>query len=191
MLKEEQVPKRIKRMRLERQLTQQEVADSMGVTKGYISRIENASTAPPVGTLISLAQTLGVDFNSFFETEQAEIVATLTPANQRPLIARDTAAELKYAHLAMKFPNRCVEPYVISIPPGGKLSQRMQHKGQELWFVLKGEFEAQIDEEVYNIKEGDSLYFNSGYHHRGRCLSKDGGELLAVIWDVNRNGKSE
>jgi transcriptional regulator with XRE-family HTH domain len=79
MLKEEQVPKRIKRMRIERQLTQQEVADAMGVTKGYVSRIENSKTAPPVGTLISLAQTLGVDFNAFFETEESEIIATLCP----------------------------------------------------------------------------------------------------------------
>ena len=70
MIKEEQVPKRIKRMRLERKLTQQQVADMMNVTKGYISRIENSRTAPSVGILISLAHALGVDFNAFFEEEE-------------------------------------------------------------------------------------------------------------------------
>jgi transcriptional regulator with XRE-family HTH domain len=191
MIEEKQVPKRIRRMRIERQLTQQEVADKMGVTKGYISRIENSETAPPVGTLISLAQTLGVEFNAFFDVEESEIMATLTPADERPHIAREKSSKIKFAHLAMKFPNRFMEPYLISILEGGRLSQKVQHKGQELWFILKGEIEARIGDNVYILKEGDSLYFNSGYTHHGRCLSEDGGEILAVVWDSARNNYGE
>jgi transcriptional regulator with XRE-family HTH domain len=190
MVKEEQIPKVIKRMRIERQLTQQEVAAAMGVTKGYISRIENSDTAPPVGTLISLAQALGVDFNAFFDTKESEVVMTFTPEDQRFLMARDKTAALRYAHLAIKFPNRWFEPYIIYAKSGEQLSQPMQHHGQEFWFVVSGEFEAEVNEEIHIIKKGDSLYFNSGYLHRGRCLSKDGGEILAIVWNADKDNKA-
>ncbi|WP_459918911.1 helix-turn-helix domain-containing protein [Desulfocicer niacini] len=184
-LEAKQVPQKIRRMRLERGFTQQALADLIGMTKGYISRIENSDSAPPVGTLISLAKALGVDFNAFFESEEAKIVTTLTPKGQRPVVSKEKSPKIEYAHLAMKFPNRAMEPYVVTTLKSDKLSELLQHRGQELWFVLKGQFEVRVNNKIHIINEGDTLYFDSGYPHQGRCLSKNG-ELLAVIWNADK-----
>jgi transcriptional regulator with XRE-family HTH domain len=183
MIKEAEIARKIRRMRIERGLTQQTVADEMGVTKGYISRIENSNTAPPVGTLISIAKVLGVDMNAIFDSENSETIMTLTSEDQRVLVARDKSAEIKYAHLAMKFPNRQFEPYLVTVNYGEQFSQTMQHKGQEFWFSLKGIFEVVINDEKVVVKKGDSLFFDSGYKHYGRCISKGGAEILLVFCD--------
>lgn len=60
MLNEDQIGKRIKRLRLDRKLTQQELAVTAGITKSYLSKIENSDSAPPVSTLINLAKAIGV-----------------------------------------------------------------------------------------------------------------------------------
>ena len=65
-INESLIPKRIRRLRLERNMTQKALAEAVGVTKGYISRMENIDTAPPVGTLIALAQAIGVEIDAFF-----------------------------------------------------------------------------------------------------------------------------
>lgn len=188
MLKEEQIPKTIRRIRLEQQLTQQDVASAMGVTKGYISRIENADSAPPVATLISLAKALGVEFNSLFEENTKQTIVTFTPGDQRFPMGKE--GELDYAHLAIKFPDRKFEPYIITVSHGEKLSKTMPYKRQEFWFVVKGEFEVMVDDQTFSIKSGDSIYLNSKYKYSGQCTSKDGGQVLAVIWNIPDDDKN-
>lgn len=185
-IKEEMVPKRIKKMRIERNMTQKELADLVGVSKSYISRIEHADTAPPVGTMIALAQALNVDFNAFFETEDPTAYLSITRKNKRPAVARDNMASFKYEHLALNYPNRAFEPYVIKDLIYNQPSQPNQHKGEELLFVLKGKIEFNVNNQPYILEEGDSIYFNASYPHHGRCFSESGCELIGIIYNGSK-----
>ncbi|MDO4764228.1 MAG: helix-turn-helix transcriptional regulator [Flavobacteriaceae bacterium] len=46
--------------RKEAQLTQQELAEKSGIDKSYISRLENGSVQPSIGTFLKLIQALGM-----------------------------------------------------------------------------------------------------------------------------------
>lgn len=183
MIDEKQVPKKIRQMRLDRNMTQQDLADAAGLTKGYISRMENGSSAPPVGTLISLAQAMQVRFNDFFEADSQEAVVTVTRKEERPTVGSDNRAPLIYRHLAMGFPNRAFESYMVEFPPKSEMSMPHQHKGQELVLVLKGEIEFEVDDRCILLKEGDAMQFNSSYRHNGKCLSDQKAEVLCIIWE--------
>ena len=189
-IKEEQIPKRIKKMRLERNMTQKDLADAIGVTKGYISRIENSRTAPPVGKLLALAQAMHVEINAFLGAEDPEVYVTVTESDKRPVVGSGSNSLSKYEHLALNFPNRAFEAYVVKIPKNSKLPHRMQpkgqevlqHKGQELLYVLKGSLNFNVDGTSYNLKEGDAIYFDSSYPHFGANLSGEELELLIVVY---------
>jgi transcriptional regulator with XRE-family HTH domain len=183
MIDERQVPKKIRQMRLDRNMTQQDLAVAAGLTKGYISRIENADSAPPVGTLIALAQAMKVQFNDFFETDSQEAIVTVTRKDERPRVGSDNKAPLKYEHLAIGFPNRAFESYVVEFPPKSGMSLPNQHNGQELLFVMKGVMEFMVDDQSFVLHEGDAMHFNSSYRHKGRCLSEEKAEVLCIIWD--------
>jgi quercetin dioxygenase-like cupin family protein len=62
-------------------------------------------------------------------------------------------------------------------------SQLNQHRGQELLFILKGEVEVNVNGNTYILEKGDSIHFNSSYPHNGSCLSKDGAELIGIIYN--------
>ena len=181
-ISEEQIPKRIRKMRLERNMTQKDLAEAIGVTKGYISRIENSDTAPPVGKLLALAQAMHVEVDAFFGVENPEVYLTVTRSDKRPVVASDRHSLAKYEHLALNFPNRAFEAYVIKAPKNSKVSQHMQHKGQELLYVLKGSFVFNVGGTSYDLKEGDALYFDSSYPHFGNNLSGEEIELLIVVY---------
>jgi len=183
MVDEKKIPKKIRQMRLERNMTQKDLADAIGVTKGYISRIENADSAPPVGTLIALAQALEIELNTFFEAEDPEVYFTLTKRDQRPTVARDKMIDAQYEHLALNFPKRAFESYVIKVPGPTRMSQPNQHKGQELIFILKGTVEFNVNGHSQTLEEGDAIHLNSIYPHSGTCLSEDGAELLGIIYN--------
>jgi transcriptional regulator with XRE-family HTH domain len=190
-INESLIPKRIRRLRLERNLTQKNLAESIGVTKGYISRMENTETAPPVGTLIALAQALGVELNAFFQAEDPEVYLSLTRKNERPRVARDHMAGGTYEHLALNFPNRAFESYIISAPGPTKKSQLNQHRGQEMIFVLRGKIEYSVNGNDYLMEVGDSIHFNASYPHQGSCISDDGCELIGIIYNEPTESDSD
>ena len=64
-----QIGRRIKDLRLQKGLTQQELADRTELTKGYISQLEHGLVAPSVITLLDLIECLGTTPADFFTDE--------------------------------------------------------------------------------------------------------------------------
>ena len=61
---------KIKRLRLQNNLTQEELADRCELTKGYISQLENELTSPSITTLEDILNALGTTFADFFKLEE-------------------------------------------------------------------------------------------------------------------------
>ena len=57
---------RMKELRIQYGLTQQELADRAELTKGFISQLERNQNSPSVGTLLDIIQCLVFLQNSFF-----------------------------------------------------------------------------------------------------------------------------
>ena len=60
---------RLKDIRLEKQLTQESLADAVGVTRQSIIAIEKAKFVPSVKLALELAQALGVSLEELFWLE--------------------------------------------------------------------------------------------------------------------------
>ena len=61
---------KIRDMRLQLNLTQEELADRCELTKGYISQLENDLTSPSIATLGDILSALGSSFAEFFKEER-------------------------------------------------------------------------------------------------------------------------
>lgn len=183
MINESQIGRRIKKLRLDRNLTQQALADAGGLTKGYLSKIENSNTSPPVSTLINLAKALGVGIDAIFSREETQTSITLVKAGQRPSVARNGSAfGYSYEPLAQTFPNRRMDPYILTLPV--KVTEEMffQHKGQEMLHVLQGTMKFLYGELEFIAEEGDCLYFDSSVPHHGICVGDKEVKCLMVIY---------
>ena len=53
-------------------LTQEELANRVELTKGYISQLENDLTEPSISTLEDIVKALGTNLSDFFEEEKQE-----------------------------------------------------------------------------------------------------------------------
>ncbi len=182
MINEDQIGRRIKKLRLDRNFTQQALADAGGLTKGYLSKIENSNTSPPVSTLINLAKALGVGIDSIFSSEEQQTSITLVKAGQRPTVARNGSAfGYSYEPLAHTFPNRQMDPYILTLPVEIKEEMIFQHKGQEILHVLQGTMKFFYGEEEFIVEEGDCIYFDSSVPHHGVCVGDKEVKCLMVI----------
>ena len=57
---------KIKELRMERGLTQEELADRAELSKGFISQVENNLTSPSIATLTDIVAVSGNGFKRFF-----------------------------------------------------------------------------------------------------------------------------
>lgn len=180
MVSEEMIGRRIRQLRIERDMTQEVLAKAAGLTKGYLSKIENSPNSPPVSTLISIAKALGVGIDAIFSEQGVETDFTLVRKGERQEVAhRGSSFGYSYEPLALKFPNRHMDPYVMTVPAGTGRTKGFSHKGEEMLFALKGAQRLYIGEHVVDIDEGDCVYFNSSIPHSGE--SRDGGELVYLV----------
>ena len=63
---------KIKRLRNQKGLTQEELADRCELTKGYISQLENDLNSPSIATLTDILAVLGSNLSEFFKEEAEE-----------------------------------------------------------------------------------------------------------------------
>ena len=63
---------KIRRMRNQKGLTQEELADRCELTKGYISQLENDLTSPAIATLTDILVALGSNLSEFIREESKE-----------------------------------------------------------------------------------------------------------------------
>ena len=70
-----QIGEKIKRLRLENNLTQEELADRCELSKGFISQLERDMTSPSIASLVDILESLGTNLQAFFsETVDEKIV---------------------------------------------------------------------------------------------------------------------
>ena len=122
-----QIGDKIRRLRVEKQLTQEELANRCELSKGFISQLENDLTSPSIATLMDILEILGTNLKEFFsETSEERITFT----NEDMFETENE--ELKY-QLMWLVPNAQkneMEPIMITIEPGGRYIEEEPHEGE-------------------------------------------------------------
>jgi len=174
-------------------MTLQRLADSTGLTKSYLSKLERSNKAPPYSTLNKIAMVLGVDVAFFLgehlqDTQDTRI--SFTKRNERKSfegagsLSEGSLYGYEYAALAFEKPGKNMVPYVIE--PAFDEEAVFQHEGEEFLFVLEGRHEFIYDGKRYIMEEGDCVYFDSAVPHTGKSLGKKKAKLLAVMYSYKR-----
>ena len=179
MIQESKIGKNIKTLRLARNLTLESLAAKAGLTKGYLSKVENSKKSPPVSTLIVIAKALGITLSRIFGEENIAISCSIVRKKERQFMA-DTGTGFGYSYetLAHKYPNKKMEPSILTIPADSKKSLVFEHDGEEMVLVLEGTMQFFHGGEEYILEPGDCVYYDSSVPHY--ALPADGKEVKCL-----------
>jgi transcriptional regulator with XRE-family HTH domain len=185
---ERQIAKNIKRIRQNKKMSLIRLAKLSGLTKGYVSKIENSDKAPPFSTLSKIASALDTDISLLLadgsEAPENLSLCIVKKNERKEVVSRGTLYGLHYEALAHKKIGKNMEPYVIL--PAFREKGVFSHEGEEFIHVLKGPYEFVYDGKKYLLNAGDSIYFDSIIPHWGRSLGKKKAKILAVIYSYKR-----
>ena len=152
---------RFRRLRARRGLSLAQVAKATGVSVGFLSALERGQMRSSVATLRRIAKFYRTNILSLFET--AGDNQRLVRPSERKIL--ETTPDVRMELLA--WGNTAMEPHLFRVKPGGGSGEPYSHEGEEFLHVLRGDFEIWLNkEEHYQLKPGDSLYFESSIPHR-------------------------
>lgn len=178
---EKSVGENIRTIRLAARASLTEVAKRSKLTKSTLSKIENGQISSPISTLLPIAAALGVRLGEFFREIEERPRHVLTRKGKGNVIVRD-GSRLGYAYeaLAVDFPNKPAEPFLLTISPGDK-EGCFRHKGHEFIYMLSGKINFTLGQEKMILRPGDSLYFDPTLPHALKLLSKTPARFLCLF----------
>ena len=193
---------RLRLVRLAAGMTLRELARQAEVSPSFVSQIENGRSQPSVATLYTFAQLLGVSVDDLFGTVRApdadrdvlgwqpshrgSTVSVVRPTERAHL---DMAAGVEWERLAAT-PESAVNYMKISYAPGASSSASgvlQQHDGYEYGYVLSGVIEVTIGDEVFVLRAGESLGFDSRIAHSLRNTGPIDFEGLWIVHGPNHH----
>lgn len=182
---------RIKALRVEKGFSLARISEITGLSKGYLSKIENAESAPPISTLHRIAKALGTNLSYFFtETDASTSENKLAISRKHDWLEKEPevqATDLKRWPLADSKYGGNMAPYVIELPPDHH--QVYQFEGEEFFFILGGNVEFTYGGSVYTLEAGDSVYFDGDVPYSGKSVGDAPAKLLMVSYNYKRVGQ--
>jgi len=184
------VGSKIKGIRESKNISIEEVSERSGLTTEQINSIETDQNLPSLGPLIKIARALGVRLGTFLDDSDAlgPIVCRAADREKDSSIsfsngASDARKHMEYHPLAQQKAGRHMEPFIIDINPEETPNfQLSAHEGEEFIYVMQGEVEIVYGKETYNLKEGDSIFYDSIVNHHVHGAPGKAAKILAVVY---------
>lgn len=173
------IGKKIRYIREEKNMSIKELAGKLGISSSHISQIERDISSPSITTLKNIANIFNVPMTSFFDDEM-EKESTVIKGKERKKIMLPNS-NFAYEMLSPSNVNE-FQLLLTRIEEGGKLGENpIGHKGQECCFIIKGNVEFTIKTEVYQLEEGDSIYYPENTPHNVVNTGKGEAVIISVI----------
>ncbi|MFV0499769.1 MAG: helix-turn-helix domain-containing protein [Bacilli bacterium] len=172
-----EIGKKVKDLRIQYGLTQEELASRCELSKGFISMLENDLTSPSVSTMQDLLEVFGLTMSEFFMKfdEEDDIVY-----KKEDYFTKENN-EYTIEYLIADAQSKQIEPLKVILAKEGKTELVCPHEGDMFGYILKGKVELFVNNRLYVLKTGDSFYYSKPHTNQYiKNLHKAQSEILWI-----------
>jgi transcriptional regulator with XRE-family HTH domain len=156
----------------------EDVARVLEVSPRVVERVEKNEESPSVSYLLRIAQLFRVDPAPFLSQAEGD---RADRKREEGFVKRTQS--YSYRTLTPGAERKHLRAFQVAIDPGR--AHRMveyRHEGEEFVFVLRGEVEIKVGEEVHRLKAGETLHFEGAIPHHLRNPVSDPADLVVVLY---------
>ena len=171
------IGEKLRKLRLRRELTQEEMADRCELSKGFISQVERDLASPSIATLTDMLECLGSNLKEFFSETGDE----KTVFSQGDMFVKEDEETLRgsITWLVPSAQKNEMEPILVELGEGGKTEEIPPHEGEEFGYVLSGSVTLHIDGKAHKVKTGESFCLHPS---AGHFIENTGKRKAQLIW---------
>jgi transcriptional regulator with XRE-family HTH domain len=167
----------LKFLRVQSGMTLEQLAETTGLTRSYLSKVERGVSNPSIGAAVSIAEALGVTVERLFGKETPD-----DPVRIVRSVNGNAGNPANYLSLLTGSNTSVMRAFVIrpSQKPG-RGTIMSHHEGEEVLFVLSGKIELQLGSRREVLNTGDCVHFDSTIPHKLKALTAEPTSALVVI----------
>ena len=171
------IGEKLRKLRLQRNLTQEEMADRCELSKGFISQVERNLASPSIATLTDMLEALGSSLTEFF-SERGDEKAVFS---QGDMFVKEDEALLKgsITWLVPTAQKNAMEPILVALGEGGCTQEMPPHEGAEFGYVFQGAVTLLIDGKQHRVRAGESFCLHPTANH---LIRNDGRREARFLW---------
>lgn len=167
---------KIRTIRNRKKITIAQMCEETGLSKGFISNVENNNTSPSISTLQTIASFLKVPL-PYLLLEKDEHMNVIRKGEREMTISEDS--DLKVEHLGSR---GGLSIRLVEFPPGASTGKKNAHEGEECHLVLKGKILAEQGEDLYTMEEGDTFSWCASVPHYVKNIGDENAVVLIAVY---------
>ena len=168
------IGEKLKELRIQRNLTQEELADRCELSKGFISQVERDLASPSIATLTDMLECLGSSLKEFFSDDSAEKVV-YAPQDMFEKEEEDK----KITWLVPDAQRNSMEPILLELQPGARSNELPPLESEEFGYVLDGSVILECDGERSVVRRGETFYLHGKTFH---YLKNERKTTTRILW---------
>ena len=169
---------RIRELRRRRGMTLQAIARISGLSPSMISLVERGRASPSIGSLIVVANALGISMSELVAANGEQRQSRLVVSSADASIVRTTRHVVR--RLLREDRERGVSVALNEYEPHtGSAERPISHTGFEYGFILQGELSVKVDGTEYVLREGDLIAYGSRRMHK---IWNNGSTKAKTLW---------
>jgi len=174
--KRESIGKKIKRVRADKNVTLERIANETGFSVDYLREIESGHSIPPVGAILQIGRALEIDSASLLKEPASSLEKRIKTHTKR-------TENYAYKTLTPDAEHKHLKAFKVVIDAQAEhKGVDYHHEGEEFDYVLTGKVQVTVGSHVNTLSAGDCLHFNSGIPHTLKSISTERAELIVVIY---------
>jgi transcriptional regulator with XRE-family HTH domain len=166
------IAERVREFRLQLGLTVGHLAEVTGLSKGMLSKIENAQASPSLATLARLSEALKVPVTAFFRgLNEEQDVLVVKAGRGLDIEHKNSGPGHRYQLLgSMRAPHNTLETLLVTLTERAETFPLYQHPGTELIYIISGRLEYMCGNSRYLLEPGDAMQFVGEVPHGPNSL---------------------
>lgn len=177
----EELGRRLRTARFERNLTLKEVANRCGMSATHISEVERGKTSPTIGALQRISGALGEKASYFVRSESPPQVR-LTKSDDRCsyFTTDDVGKPMSTRVISEGIPNGYLQVFTKRSPVGDKSAGRAI-VAEAVFICLAGATRINVAGESHVLREGDALQTRLDEGYTAENIGEEENEVLLIF----------
>ncbi|GAB1416946.1 helix-turn-helix domain-containing protein [Paludibacter sp.] len=173
------IGERIKKRREQVGLQLNELSKKVGISSSALSQIENAKASPTISTLKRIAENLDTTVGELIGENESDSLPIIRKKETKLITTNDFGVDV--FSLSNHGLNKTMDTFLLRFPEKSNSSGIFdKQSGQIFCYLTNGELEFELDNQTFNLDQGDSVYFNARRNFRFSNSSKHTAELICI-----------
>lgn len=176
-----EIGEKLRNLRIQKNLTQEELGERTDLTKGYISQLERDLSSPSMETFFNILEVLGITPEDFFRQDTLEHQVVYGEEDSTVYFDEENGYELKW--LIPDSNEKEMEPVLLTFDKFGEYKTFEPSLAETFIFVLEGNISLTLGESVYKARKGQSIYYQATEPHQLKNIGRQKSRALIVVTD--------